>query len=190
MGEVLSLEDRIIRRDAGDIFKKNSNLEFLMPVSVIYALNFIGAYNGTDEDETYTIALRISSEAIEKIHANNSLRDLVDMFKVKWNRYTENSESLESICTIENPYIYNLLLNELNISQQEIFQFLYDYYIQSFLDFYNNEPQKYYIVFPDKAFSRRCAMQRGDSKLLNALKDFKHIYGFTENGIIASVIGE
>lgn len=191
MGQVISLENKI-KKQKFNKYNSNFLLDYKMPGPVLFAIDFISAYNNNEDDENkYIYPFEISSEFIKRVDLNYEIKNLKEKFKINWTRYSVADDPMkfyEYKFNITDPSIFNLLSNEFKMSEEDIISYLYTFYIQMFINDYNSKYDNLYrLTFPDKTLVRKSAMSRGDGVLLDALNNIKHINGFSSNYIISRV---
>lgn len=185
MGQVISLEDSILEKECKNPFNPNSSVSMSMTPEICYALAFIGRYNNSvEDDECFSLPVNISIYAFDIYYRNGVFDDFLQKFIVNWEPEDKEKNRIYGICQVSNPDFFNLMLNEKKYIPQNVFNLVFHFYIQSFIDSYNGEKQEYGILFDDKIMTRKKAMQFGDQGLIEILNNVKYIDSFTKDGIV------
>lgn len=184
----LGLENKLPRINTIRSFPANSKVHVRVPDFMLNAVEFIGDYCGIAQDDVYGYAIQESTEFLMQIDLENNLKDFKDNFKIDWVKYPYEIgrvKTHQALFGIDNPFIYNLLLSEFDISKKQVFNYLFGLYTQLFINEYNNNADpNYRLIFPDKQKAIDNLRKNKNFRLIKALNEFKKIHSFSRYDII------
>lgn len=180
-----SFEEKLIQKECSNLFKEDVLIDYTINSQKFYALNLISSY--LNLEEKILAPLNISSVVLSKIHEDGFFDEFIKKgSKIYYYDLEEEKKKnhMKFQFNIKDPSYLNFMLEEYKFTSTKSLDLAFDFYIQSFIDCYNEVDNGYFIRFPSKKKRRYEAMKNQEQSILKMLNEVKFIAGFTSDNIL------